>query len=168
MTTILETTRLRLREYTERDLDTLAAMVADEEQMRYYPRPKTRDEASAWISGNLSLYRKHGFGFWFMESIATGEFLGYCGIRPKTVDGVSEIEMGWHTAKQVWGQGVATEGALACRDLAFDRFGLQHLIGVIDPENFASRRVAEKIGMEPERETVLDQYPCVIYAVERL
>jgi ribosomal-protein-alanine N-acetyltransferase len=167
MPTILETPRLRLREYTERDLETLAPMVGDEEQMRFYPRPKTKEEASAWISGNLSLYRKHGFGFWFMESVATSEFLGYCGIRPQTVEDLAEIEIGWHTPKKFWNQGVATEAALACRDLAFTRFNLQRLIGIIDPHNAASRRVAEKIGMRPERETVLAECPCVVYALER-
>jgi hypothetical protein len=45
-------------------------MVADEDQMRFYPRPKTRDEASAWISRNLVLYKEYGFGFWFIESLS--------------------------------------------------------------------------------------------------
>jgi len=53
VTPILETQHLKLREFSRDDLDDLAAMVADEEQMRFYPRPKTRDEASAWISRNL-------------------------------------------------------------------------------------------------------------------
>lgn len=50
-------------------------MVEDEEQMGFYPRPRTRDEASAWIDRNLSLYEEHGYGIWFIESIATSEFL---------------------------------------------------------------------------------------------
>ena len=69
MTTILETERVRLREFRNSDLDDLAAMVADVGQMRFYPRPRTRVEASAWIERNLSLYRDHGFGFWLMESL---------------------------------------------------------------------------------------------------
>lgn len=165
MTTILATTRMRMREYTDGDLETLAAMVTDEQQMRFYPRPKIRDEASAWVNRNLSLYREHGFGFWFMESIETAEFLGYCGIRPH--DALAEIEMGWHTRKKFWNQGLATEAALACRDIAFNRFGLQRLIAIIEPRNVSSLRVAEKVGMRPERKTVLDDYPCVIYVVER-
>jgi GNAT acetyltransferase-like protein len=82
MTAILETRRLRLREFRPDDLDELASMMADEEQMRFYPRPRTRDEASAWVGRNLSLYEEHGFGFWLIESRPTAEFLGYCGIRP--------------------------------------------------------------------------------------
>ena len=167
MEAILETPRLRLRPFASRDLDALAAMVEDEEQMRFYPRPKTRDEASAWIDRNVGLYRDHGLGFWFIESIATAEFLGYCGVRPLPIDGVDETEIGWHTRKAFWNQGVATEAARACRDLAFARLGLPRLIALIHPHHSASLRVAEKIGMRPERETVVDDYPCVIYAVER-
>jgi hypothetical protein len=64
MTPILRTERLTLRQFDHDDLHDLAAMVADEEQMRFYPRPKTRDEASAWITRNLGLYRERGFGVW--------------------------------------------------------------------------------------------------------
>ena len=165
MTMVLETQRMRLREYTRGDLETLAAMVGDEEQMRYYPRPKTRDEASAWIDRNVSLYEERGFGFWFMEAITTGEFLGYCGIRPHET--LPDIEMGWHTNKRFWGQGLATEAAKASRALAFDRFDIPRLIAIVHPQHIASRRVAENLGMHPDRKTILDDYPCIVYAIER-
>jgi RimJ/RimL family protein N-acetyltransferase len=166
MATILETTRLRLREYTKRDVEELAAMFGDEETMRFYPRPKTRDEALAWIEWNLRLYSERGFGLWAMEVIATSEFVGDCGLTPQTVEGVAEIEVGWHTKRAFWNQGFATEAALACRDLAFTQFGLKRLISIIDPENIASRSVAEKIGMLEEKITLHEGYPCVIYAIE--
>ncbi len=167
MTPILETQRFRLREFDQDDLDDLAAMVADEEQMRFYPRPKTRDEASAWISRNLALYKEYGFGFWFIESLSTSGFLGYCGIRPLALEGASEIEIGWHTKKTVWNRGIATEAAMAARDLAFRRFGLSRLVAIIHPDHIASRRVAEKIGMHDEKTTNVDDYPAVIYTTER-
>jgi ribosomal-protein-alanine N-acetyltransferase len=165
VTTILQTARTRLREFTDDDLDILADMVADEEQMRFYPRPKTRGEASDWIRRNIRLYEQHGFGFWFIESVATRDFVGYCGIRPH--EQLPEIEIGWHTNKKYWSQGLASEAARACRDLAFDRFALDRLIGIIDPRNVSSVRVAEKIGMRAEREGIFDGCRCVVYAVER-
>jgi RimJ/RimL family protein N-acetyltransferase len=167
MTTILETARIRLRQFTERDLETLATMVNDEDQMRFYPRPRTKTEALAWINRNLTLYRNHGFGFWFMESISTADFLGYCGIRPLTMAAAHEIEMGWHTRKDIWGQGLATEAARACRDVAFTQFGIPRLVAIIDPAHAASVRVAEKIGMRPEGETTLEGQPWLVYSVER-
>jgi RimJ/RimL family protein N-acetyltransferase len=163
-----ETQRLKLREFSQDDLDDLEALVADEEQMGFYPRPKTRDEASGWINRNLALYNEYGFGFWFIESLSTSGFLGYCGIRPLALEGVSEIEIGWHTKKTAWNQGIATEAAIAARDLAFGRFGLSRLVAIIHPDHIASRRVAEKIGMHEERTTILDdEYSAVIYTVER-
>jgi RimJ/RimL family protein N-acetyltransferase len=166
MTPILETQRFRLREFDQDDLDDLAAMVADEDQMRFYPRPKTWEEASAWISRNLSLYEEYGFGFWFIESLPASSFLGYCGIRPLTLEGAAEIEIGWHTKKTSWNQGIATEAATAARDLAFRRFTLPRLVAIIHPDHIASRRVAEKIGMHEEKPTILDDYPAVIYSTE--
>jgi RimJ/RimL family protein N-acetyltransferase len=167
MTPTLETQRLKLREFSHDDLADLAAMVADEDQMRFYPRPRTRDEASAWISRNLALYKEYGFGFWLIESLATSGFLGYCGIRPLALEGAPETEIGWHTRKTFWNQGIATEAAMVARDLAFRRFGLLRLVAIIHPDHVASRRVAENIGMHDERTTMLDDYPAVIYTTER-
>ena len=167
MTPVFDAQRLKLREFARDDLDDLAAMVADEDQMRFYPSPKTRDEASAWISRNLSLYREYGFGFWLIESVPTPGFLGYCGIRPLLVDGASEIEIGWHTKKTSWNQGIATEAATAARDLAFARFAVARLVAIIHPDHVSSRRVAEKIGMLEQETTVLDDYRAVIYTAER-
>ncbi len=166
MATILETERLRLREFTREDMDPLAKMVADPEQMRFYPRPRTEAEVSAWIDRNIWLYESLGFGFWVIESPNT-EFLGYCGLRSLASENAQEIEMGWHTRKEVWSQGIATEAATACRDLAFDRFGIGRLVATIDPAHDASLRVATKVGMRREREIVLDGWPCVIYSIAR-
>jgi RimJ/RimL family protein N-acetyltransferase len=161
---IRRTDRLELREFRVDDLDELAAMVADEEQMTFYPRPKTRNEASAWIDRNLDLYRELGFGFWLVAFRATSSFLGYCGIRPLALDGASEIEIGWHTKKTSWGRGIATEAATAARDLAFGRFQVQRLVAIIHPDHVASRRVAEKIGMRYERTTAVDDCLVVVYS----
>ena len=165
MAPILETHRLTLREFSEDDLDDLAAMVADEDQMTFYPRPKTRDEASAWIRRNLVLYAECGFGFWLIEWLRSSAFVGYCGIRPLVLDdGASETEIGWHIKKTFWNRGIATEAATAVQDAAFGRFALPRLVAIIHPDHVASRRVAENIGMNAESATVLDGYRAVIYA----
>src|SRR5690348_15130443 len=111
MSTILETERTRLREFTRGDLDALAALVADPEQMTFYPRPKTREEAAEWIERTLERYRELGYGTWAIELI-DGEpgLAGYSGLRPLELDdGAREIEIGWHVDKRLWGRGIATE-----------------------------------------------------------
>ena len=166
MTEILETRRLRLREFRQDDLDKLAAMFADEEQMQFYPQPRTREEASAWIGRNLSLYEKHRFGFWLIESRPTSAFLGYCGIRPLLLEEEPWTEIGWHTKKTSWNQGFATEAATAVSELAVARFGQTRLVALIHPEHFASRRVAEKIGMHEKGVILYDDDPYVTYVSE--
>jgi len=69
--------------------------------------------------------------------------------------------------RELWGQELATEAAVACRDYGFDHLGLDRLIALIRPENLASRRVAEKTGMTllkliPHRAGIL-----CLYAIER-
>ena len=85
----LASDRLRLREFRDDDLDVLAAMVGDDEQMTFYPRPKTRDEAAAWIRLNRELYATRGFGTWLIEVLPHARFAGYCGIRPLELERVS-------------------------------------------------------------------------------
>lgn len=167
MTTLLRTGRLALREFTESDLDALATMMADHDQMSLYPRPRTRDETLDWLRHNLRLYEERGFGFWLMEGVERKEFRGYCGIRPVRIDGIEEIEMGWHTKKHFWGQGLATEAATACRDLAFTRFDIPRLVATIDRDNPPSISVASKIGMRREKEAVIDGWSCIVYSVDR-
>jgi RimJ/RimL family protein N-acetyltransferase len=163
----LMTDRLRLRELRDDDLDVLAAMVGDHEQMTFYPQPKPRDEAAAWIRRNRALYATHGFGTWLIEALPAARFAGYCGIRPLELEQVSEIEIGWHVHKHFWNQGIATQAAaLACRAAA-TRFGLSRLVALVHPDHVASRRVAQNVGMRCERTTVLEgDYPAIVYAAD--
>jgi RimJ/RimL family protein N-acetyltransferase len=164
---VAETARLRMRPLRPSDIDAVAAMVADPEQMRFYPRPKTRDEVDAWLSWNLALYEENGFGTWYLESVRDDGFAGYCGIRPLLLDERPEVEVNWHVNKLYWNQGLATEAAFASMRLGFGRFGLTRLMAIIHPGNRPSRRVAEKLGMTQERSLVHDGEPIVVYGIAR-
>jgi len=162
--TVLTTERLILREMTGADLDHIAALFGDEEVMRYYPKPMTRDEAQAWVEWNRRLYRSHGFGLWAMVLRDTGEFAGDCGLTPQYVDGIREIEVGYHVRTSLQGHGYATEAAAAARDFARDKLLLSRLIAIINPENVRSQRVAEKIGLKPEKRSTVFGAEQIIYA----
>jgi RimJ/RimL family protein N-acetyltransferase len=162
--TVLTTERLVLREMTAADLDHIAALFGDEEVMRYYPKPMTRDEAQAWVEWNLRLYRSHGFGLWAMVVRDTGEFAGDCGLTPQYVDGVKEIEVGYHVRTSLQGRGYATEAAVAARDFARDKLLLSRLIAIINPANVPSQRVAGKIGLKPEKRATVFGTEQIIYA----
>jgi RimJ/RimL family protein N-acetyltransferase len=169
------TPRLAFREMTQDDLDDMAALLGDPQVMRHYPHPKSREEALAWIEWNQRLYREHGFGLWLLTLRATGEFVGDCGLTPQPVDGVTELEVGYHVRAALQGRGLATEAATACRDYARDILGADRLIAIIDPRNRPSQRVAEKLGLVLERQTdnwgrcqaPSTSMPCPCRSVER-
>jgi RimJ/RimL family protein N-acetyltransferase len=164
---VSETPRLRLRRLRLSDLDEVAAMMADPEQMRFYARPKSRNEVRAWLAWNLALYEKNGFGTWYLESVVDNGFAGYCGIRPLLLNGQRENELAWHVKKTHWNRGVATEAALISMQLGFNQFGLTRLVAIIHPYNRASRRVAQKLGMAEERSLIHDGEPTVVYRTTR-
>ncbi|HLK73066.1 MAG TPA: GNAT family N-acetyltransferase [Streptosporangiaceae bacterium] len=139
-------------------------MLGDPEVMTYYPRPKTRDEAVQWVDWNRALYRTHGYGLWVLRT-ADGGFVGDCGLTPQLVDGVTELEVGYHVLPSLQGRGYATEAAAASRDFARDVLGATRLIAIIHPDNRPSQRVAEKIGLCAEKRTAVHGgRDAVIYA----
>lgn len=136
---------------TDEDLDEMAAMLADPGVMEFYPRPRSREEALAWINWNKSNYAEHSFGLWIIET-KSGDFVGDCGLTWQPVSGRTELEVGFHVRAEMQGRGYATEAAAACRDFARDVLKTDHLVAIIHPDNTASKRVAEKIGLEFEEE----------------
>lgn len=141
------TARLRFREMTLADLDLMSSMLGDPEVMTYYPAPKSRDESAAWIKWNQDNYARHGYGLWIVET-HDGEFVGDCGLTWQHVNGRAELEVGYHVRRDLQGRGYASEAALACRDFARDVLGVPLLVAIIHPGNVASRRVAERMGMQ--------------------
>lgn len=141
-----DTDRLRFRQMTSSDLDSMSALLGDPLVMAFYPAPKSKEEAAQWIAWNEANYAKHGYGLWIVET-QNGEFLGDCGLTWQQVNGRMELEVGYHIRTEAQGRGYATEAASACRDFARDVLQVQLLVAIIHPENDASRRVAEKIGM---------------------
>ncbi|WP_432829992.1 GNAT family N-acetyltransferase [Dactylosporangium sp. CA-092794] len=150
---VLTTPRLTLREMREQDLDDLAALLADPEVMRYYPRPRTRAETADWIELNRRRYREHGFGLWIMHLRAGGAFAGDCGLTVQRVDGVDELELGYHVVPHLQRTGLASEAAAACRDHARIALGARRVIAIIHPDNVASQRVASNAGLTLEKRT---------------
>jgi len=126
--TVLTSRRLVLHEMTDADLDDMAALLGDPEVMRYYPAPKSRGEAQAWISRSQQRYREHGFGLWTVCLRDSGEFVGDCGLVRQRVDGMDEVEVGYHVRTALQGNGYATEAAAACLDFARTVLGLSRLI----------------------------------------
>jgi RimJ/RimL family protein N-acetyltransferase len=166
-TTILETPRLTLREFFPKDVEALAAVLSDAETMRFYPAPLDRAGVAEWIERNRRRYEVNGVGLWAMVLKSSGELIGDCGLTRQIVDGIQEVEIGYHVRRDLWGRGLAPEAAQACRDYAFATLGTERLISLIRPENRPSRRVAEKNGMTIWKEVLWRGLPHLVYAIQR-
>jgi RimJ/RimL family protein N-acetyltransferase len=166
-TTILETAHLTLREFCPEDVDAVAAVLSDAETMRFYPAPLDRPGVAEWIERNRRRYQVDGFGLWAMLLKSSGQLIGDCGLARQIVDGIPEVEIGYHVRRDLWGRGLAPEAAQACRDYAFAKLSAERLISLIRPENQPSRRVAEKNGMTVWKETVWGGFPHLVYTIQR-
>ena len=164
---VLRTERMVLREMVPEDVDDLMRIFSDPEAMRYYPSTKTREEAERWVDWVARSYEENGFGLWACVLRETGEFCGQCGLVPQEVGGRREVEVGYLFVRGFWGRGLATEAARASRDFGFERLDRRRLVSLIDPRNTASRRVAERIGMRPEKELEWRGKPTCVYSVAR-
>ena len=106
-------------------------------------------------------------GLWATLYKPTGAFIGRCGLLPWTIEQQSEVEVAYLLDKAYWGQSLATEAAQAIVRYGFEQLQLNRLICLIDPDNQASRRVAEKIGMTLEKEMAGiegDGIPTLLYS----
>ncbi len=167
---VLETPRLVLRQLTTDDVDNLMGIFSDPVAMRFYPSPMSKQEVRELIQRHLGHYREYGIGLWaalLKEKNADNTFVGLVGLIPQDVEGKREIEIGYLFLRSYWGLGLATEGAVACRDYGFNKLGLQKLISLIDPDNKASIRVAEKVGMSLEKNITKWDKPILVYAISR-
>jgi RimJ/RimL family protein N-acetyltransferase len=167
MRVILETSRLALREFVPADADALKRVIGDPITMRYYPFPFDRTAVVRWIERNRKRYEDHGHGLWAMDLRSSGEMIGDCGITLQEVGGEWMPEVGYHLRRDMWGQGLATEAAVACRDHSFRSWDYEFLISLIRPENEPSRRVAQRNGMTVWKEITRVGLPHLVYRVRR-
>ena len=168
---ILETARLILRQFRLSDAEALNTVFGDPVVMRFGEGVKTQEWVKDWLRNCLQSYRQStGIAPWAVIQKNTPEVIGYCGLfHFPDVCGQAETEVGYRLARTHWRQGYATEAASAVRDHALNTLGLSRLISMIDPQNVASVRVAEKLGMCYEKDVMLEGYthPDHVYVIER-
>ncbi|MDA1359135.1 GNAT family N-acetyltransferase [Glycomyces luteolus] len=172
MTLELRTERLLLRPLSTGDAEALAAINADPEVMRYIGNgaPRDLEQTEALVAKVASHWDEHGWGAFAVCENDTGDLVGL-GILA-TPSFLPEIlpatEVGWRIGRDRWGRGYAPEAARAVIGFAFGDLGLDRVVSCIHSENAASVRVAEKLGMALERETIVPGYevPCSVYELK--
>lgn len=151
---ILETERLILRHLQSDDVDALFAFYSDPQITQFIPdAPTSWEETQSELSWFCNGHPEHPqLGLWATIHKESQQFIGRCGLLPWTVDERLEVEVAYAIKKEFWGQGLATEAAQAVLDYGFNRLHYSRLVSLIDSDNIASIRVAEKIGMQFEKE----------------
>jgi RimJ/RimL family protein N-acetyltransferase len=160
---VISTDRLLLRGLTQDDFEPFATIVSDPEVVRYLDdgAPISREDCWRGMALFIGHWNLRGYGWWAVEDRRTGDFLGRIGLY--NPEGWPGIEVGWLLRRDVWGAGLATEGAIAALDFALNVVGADHVISLIDPRNTRSIRVAEKIGERYERDLVHKEKAVVVY-----
>ncbi|MEP4770081.1 MAG: GNAT family N-acetyltransferase [Roseibium sp.] len=152
---LMETERLLLRQWCDEDLDPFADMGTDREVMRYFPNLMTRAKSANMIEIARARTNDGGFCFSPIELRETREFLGFVGLNrpayrvPLPFDPC--VEIGWRLKRSAWGNGYASEAALAWLRFGFETLDLDEIVSFTTQSNLASQKVMERIGMRRDR-----------------
>jgi RimJ/RimL family protein N-acetyltransferase len=175
---ILQTSRLRLEPMAHRHLDGLFAMNQLPEVMRYISgETESREQTAAWISRVQRCWAAWGTSWWVYLEHGSGRIVGAGCVQyarrelelPQDLDTLrrNPLEIGWRLHPDSWGQGLASEAALRMATFAFDELAAPELIAVRHPDNAASGRVMDRLGLRPRGIETWYGQPLATYAISR-
>jgi len=145
----ITTDRLVLRRWRDEDRGPFAALNADPDVMRFFPRPLTREESDRLIERVEARFESDGIGLWAVERREDGRFLGFTGLAPATFEAsfTPAVEVGWRFARSAWGHGYATEAGRAALRFGFEVRDLERVLSWTSVLNVPSIAVMERLGM---------------------
>jgi ribosomal-protein-alanine N-acetyltransferase len=139
----IETERFSIRSLSEDDAEAVHEIWSDPEVMRYIPSAPSASLEESEVRLARHLARSPGLSA--VTERESGELIAVCGLLAAEGTG-PEIEVAYHVRRSHWNRGVATEAARACVEAGLAA-GLPRVLAFVVPENLASVRVLEKIGM---------------------
>jgi [ribosomal protein S5]-alanine N-acetyltransferase len=163
----LTSARLRGEATAPAHADALCALLGDPRVGAWLGGVASAAEVHARIVRDRAAWARDGFGLWTFFDRATGEAVGRGGLMPADVDGDSAVEVAWAVRPQRWGEGLGTEIGAASLGVAFETLRLPEVVAFTLPDNRASRRVMEKLGMAFDGMTSHAGLPHVLYRVTR-
>lgn len=139
------------------DTSTLAKIFKHRGVVKYlghsFPHAQTRQ----FIREQVDHWKRYRFGLWTLIQKEDQQIIGCCGLSTLSINDQAGVELIYILGKGHWGQGLATEAARASVQYGFERLRLDKIIALIDPQNVASKRVADKLGLRYVT-TFQDQY----------
>ena len=168
MVPIVETARLRLRQFRESDLDRWAAVMADPVTVEHFGgEPMSREETWRRLLMSTGLWLTFGYGYWAAERKEDGALVGQVGIADfkremqPAIDGAPEA--GWIFAPEVHGQGYASEAVAAMLEWADETLKAPEIRAIIAPKNAPSIRIAEKNGFSSRQDASYKGDPILLF-----
>lgn len=164
---IIETERLILEPFEFSHAEAMNGMNADPEVMRYIGPVETLAETQDWIAQVRGRWEKYGYSWWSIFLRQNRDFIGAACVQNLAHKDGAPLEIGWRLNPAHHGKGFATEAGQAAIDFAFGRIGADYLVAVAHPENKASHRVMERLGMTY---TGIEEHynePCAVYALHK-
>lgn len=158
---MLETKRLILRLVRIDDSTDLMKVFGDKEVMKFSDdgKPQDAEWVRRWIDKAISDYERTGYGVMAVIEKEKNQTIGYCGLFSyDDIDSQSEIEVGYRLARDFWGKGYATEAVQKILKYAHSDLGAARVVAMVDPQNIASKKVAEKTGMTYEKDIMMPGY----------
>ncbi|MDN6275948.1 MAG: GNAT family N-acetyltransferase [Psychrobacter sp.] len=146
---MLETDRLRLRQWKDSDFAVFAEMSADDEVMAYFPKHLSLDESKALAMKLQSIIEGKGWGLWAVALKDSDAFIGFVGLheREDSLPFSPCVEIAWRLSKIYWGYGYATEAANAAVNFAFETLKLDEIVSFTACVNAKSQLVMERLNM---------------------
>jgi len=164
----LETERLILREFRKDDLDAHAATLGDEEVMRHIGgKAMSREDSWRRLLSGVGMWSLIGMGPWAVEQKSDGRLVGHCGFfqfeRDLQPAILGEPEMGWIFDRSVHGRGIAFEACKAALDWADQELAPRSYPAIIDVENGASMKLAERLGFVRQPDAIYRDVPIAFF-----
>ena len=148
---MIETERLLLRNWRSEDFDTFVALTNTPGVMRWLAGVQEPALLRERLASRFTAWQEElGFTFWVVERKADGELLGFCGLKIADDAGCTvagDYEVAWRLREDAWGQGYATEAAIASLGFAFDRLGAKRVVAQTVSGNIPSWALMERLEM---------------------
>lgn len=161
------TNRLFAEKIKAGDLDKFANMHTNQQVMATLGGLRTEKQTRDNFEWNLNQWKENGFGLWLFYLNESKEWVGRAGLRRVEAGGFEEIELAYALMPQFWNQGLATEIAKACIEIAFEVIRLDNIVSFTLTTNKASQHVMEKAGLQYERDIMHADLPHVLYRIKK-
>ena len=162
----METERLLIREYAERDRENFIGLFTDRAVMKFVDDGQASEEKAAQVWEKIINDRIKDGNAWAVVGKADKRYIGH-GMIGRRENSGAEWEIGYLLRKDRWGFGYATEIAVRLIDFAFDELKLERVFATVDDDHAASIKVLVKAGMKFSRYEYDDRGRFSVFSIEK-